>query len=132
MNYLRGNMKRMIRLGAKPAVIEDEKFVPRVKPFRNLPEREVALYSRLNGLELHLKNCPYVGNSLRFDVRDFLNDMEEKYPSTKYTALRAFDKILPALRKKFRTGESSVERCERCGELTSNEICKACELLDRI
>lgn len=132
MNYLKGNMKRMIRLGAKPAVVQNEKLVPRIKPFRNLPEKEVALYSKLNGLKIHLKKCPYAGDSLRFDVRDFLNKVEVKHASTKYTALRAFDKLLPALKEKFSGDKSEVNECKRCGEITSREICKVCELLENL
>jgi len=132
MNYLKGDMKRMLRLGAKPAVLENDKFVPRVKPFRNTPEREVALYAKIRDLELHQTECPYVEDSLRFDVRDFLNEMERKRPSTKFTALRAFDKLLPALKEKFTDSEASVQNCERCGEITSGEVCKACELLEKI
>lgn len=132
MNYLRGDMRRMARLGAKPAVIDNDSFVPRVKPFRNVPEKEVALYGRLNDLELHEDECPYVEDSLRFDVRDFLNDMEEKHPSTKYTALRAFDKLLPVIRSRYSSEEVSLNECEGCGEPTSREVCKACELLEKI
>ncbi|MFP4116334.1 MAG: TIGR00269 family protein [Candidatus Aenigmatarchaeota archaeon] len=132
MNYLKGNMKRMLRLGAKPAVVDEEKFVPRVKPFRNTPEKEVALYGRLRGLELHQTECPYVEESLRFEVREFLNGMEKKHPSTKYTALRAFDKILPALRKEFSGAETPVQECENCGEMTSRRVCKTCELRNKI
>lgn len=128
MNYLKGDMKRMVRLGAKPAVLDNEKFVPRVKPFRNTPEKEIALYGRLEGLELHQTECPYVEDSLRFDVRDFLNEMERKRPSTKFTSIRAFDKLLPALEEKFAGGEGAVQSCKNCGEITSGEVCKACEL----
>ncbi|MFP4045705.1 MAG: TIGR00269 family protein [Candidatus Aenigmatarchaeota archaeon] len=132
MNYLKGNMKRMMRLGAKPAVIENSKFVPRIKPFRNAPEKEVALYGKLRGLELHQDECPYVDESMRFEVRDFLNEMEQEHPSTKFTALRAFDKLLPAIRERFSTDEVPVQHCEECGELTSQEVCKACKLKKKI
>lgn len=132
MNYLKGDMKRMIRLGAKPAVLDEDKFVPRVKPFRNTPEKDVALYGRIRDLELHQTECPYVEDSLRFDVRDFLNDMEAKRPSTKFTALRAFDKLLPALKEEFASGQASVQECEECGEITSGEVCKTCQLRKEI
>ncbi len=132
MNYLRGNMNRMVRLGAKPAVLDNEKFIPRVKPFRDTPEREIALYGRLRGIDLHQTECPYVDNSLRFDVRDFLNDMEAKRPSTKYTSLRAFDKLLPALQNMFSGDDSSVKECDFCGEITSGDICKTCQLREKI
>ncbi len=132
MNYLKGDMKRMVRLGAKPAVLDREKFVPRVKPFRESPEREIALYAKLKGLELHQTECPYVEDSLRFDVRDFLNDMESKRPSTKFTALRAFDKLLPKIKDGFSGDETSVRECKECDEITSGEVCKACQLRKKI
>jgi len=132
MNYLKGDMKRMVRLGAKPAVIDDEKFVPRVKPFRETPEKEIALYGRLRDLELHQTECPYVEDSLRFDVRDFLNEMERKRPSTKFTALRAFDKLLPVLEEKFSEEDPSIRSCEECGEITSGDVCKACQFRKEI
>lgn len=134
MNYLKGNMKRMVRLGAKPSVIDHDKFVPRIKPFRDIREKEVALYAKLNDLELHKTECPYVQDSIRFDVRDFLNKMEKKHPSTKYTALRAFDKILPALKEMYGDTEAEdvIMECKKCGELTSQEVCKTCELIQEI
>ncbi|MFB6215744.1 MAG: TIGR00269 family protein, partial [Candidatus Aenigmatarchaeota archaeon] len=111
---------------------DNEKFVPRVKPFRNVLEREVALYGKLNDLELHQDECPYVEDSLRFDVRDFLNEMEEKHPSTKYTALRAFDKLLPVIRNKYSSEEVGLSECSECGEPTSGDVCKACQLLEEV
>ena len=64
-------------------------------------------------------------------MRKFINEMEEKYPGTKYNILRNFDTILPALRKYF-ADTGKVKPCSKCGEPTSREICKACELLENM
>ncbi|RLJ01108.1 MAG: TIGR00269 family protein [Candidatus Aenigmatarchaeota archaeon] len=127
MNYLKGDFMRLVRLGIKPVLLKNQRFIPRIKPLRNVPEKEVALYCILNGIEFHNGECPYAGDGIRFDVRDFLNEMEERYPGIKYTALRAFDSILPILRKHF--SGSKLRECKKCGEPTSRDICKRCELL---
>lgn len=127
MNYLQGDLVRLARAGAKPNVVEHKKFIPRIKPLRNIPEREVGLYAMLNDLELHSVECPYRDDSLRFDVRDFLNKMENKYPGIKFTTLRNYDSILSVLRKNISVNKK-LKNCKNCGELTSRDVCKVCEL----
>lgn len=127
MNFLKGDVNRLIRMSSKQES-EDESFIPRIKPLRNIPERETGLFCLLNGLPFHEDECPNAHDSLRFDVRDFLNKMEERYPGTKHNALATFDKILPALRDAFLKETPALRVCEKCGELCSQETCKACEL----
>lgn len=129
LNYLKGDMNRLLRLGAKPMVVENPLFVQRIKPLRNVPELESGLYAMINSLPIHLGECPYIEGP-RFDLRDFLNEMEEKYPGIKFTALCAYDRIAPALHKEF-ANRIKIKRC-KCGELTSRDVCKTCELLSTI
>ena len=130
INNLRGDINRLMRLGTKPVTVK-KYFVNRIKPLRDIPEKETALYAMLNGIEFHDSRCPNAEDSVRFDVRKFLNDMEEKYPGTKHTVIRHFDAILPALRKHF-ADKGTVGVCPKCGEPTSRDICKACELLENL
>lgn len=130
MNYLRGDLNRLLRLGAKPMVVEREEFVTRIKPLRNIPEKETTIYALLNGLKVHRSVCPNVKESLRNDVRIFLNLMEEKYPGTKHNIISFYDRLRPALRKCFKDEGGEVRECPKCGELTSRKICKVCELLE--
>jgi uncharacterized protein (TIGR00269 family) len=127
LNYLRGDLNRLLRLGPKPIVIEHPKFVPRIKPLRNIPELESGLYAMIKKLPIELAECPYTRQSPRFEIRDFLNEMEAKYPGIKFMAVRAYDSILPALQEKF-ANKIKLSLC-KCGELTSRAMCKACELL---
>ncbi|MCK4550425.1 MAG: TIGR00269 family protein [Candidatus Aenigmarchaeota archaeon] len=126
-NYIRGDILRGARIGAKAFVAEDKKFVPRIKPLRDVPEKECALYCILKGFDVNFGECPYASESFRWSVRDIVNDLEEKYPGTKFSILRTFDRILPAIQKTAKT-KGKIEKCTLCGEPTSREICKACEL----
>ena len=126
MNYLKGDIERLLRLSPKR---EKEGFVPRIKPLAEVPEREVALYSLLHGIDIEHLECPYASESYRFDVRDFLNYFEFEHPGTKYSLLRGYEKLMNEMdtlpRKPFK-----LSLCMRCGEPTSGKVCKVCELLE--
>lgn len=132
MNYLKGDLNRLMRLGAKPMIFKRKEFVTRIKPLRNIPEKETTLYCLLNGIDVYRNVCPYAEDSVRFDVRNFLNYMEEKYPGTKYNIIKFYDKIKPALTKTFKDIGGKVKICPKCGEPTSRDVCKTCELLESI
>jgi uncharacterized protein (TIGR00269 family) len=131
MNYLRGDLLRAGRLG--PVTDHSikkkhgEMFIPRVKPLRDIPEKECALYAVLKGFELDWRECPHI-SGIRFDVRDFLVSMEDKYPGIKYTILCTFDKISPCIREMASRREGEIVKCSKCGEPGSAEVCKTCEL----
>ena len=132
MNYVKGDLNRLVRLGAKPMVVERDEFVTRIKPLRNIPEKETTIYSILNGLKVHRTVCPNSKDSVRFDVRVFLNEMEQKYPGTKYNVIQFYDTLKPALLKCFKDEGGEVKKCRRCGELTSRNLCKVCELMEEL
>lgn len=126
LNYLRGDMERMVRL-APPAAVEG--LVLRAKPLRNIPEKEVALYALLNGLPVDFSECPYAVEAMRKEIRELLNDFETKHPGTKYSLLRGFDKLVGALAKDF--PPAKIEKCRICGETCTEGICQACKLLGK-
>ncbi len=130
MNYMRGDIARASRMGpitdASMQKSGGEMFIPRIKPLREIPERESALYAILKGLAPEWDECPHI-SGIRFDVRDFINDMENKHPGIKYTILYTFDKLLPYIRQAS-IKEGKIQRCSICGEPSSREICKSCEL----
>jgi len=127
LNYVRGDFSRLHRLG--PIYQPREGFVPRIKPFREIPEKEMALYALLRGLEVHLAVCPYAGG-IHSEIRDFLNDFEVRHPNTKFMILRMFDRMKPLLAGAVQ--EFEMQSCGVCGEPTSMKICKACELLNEL
>lgn len=126
MNYIRGDLYRASRMGPEP-VVHDKKFIGRIKPLRIIPEKEVALYAILAGLKYHNKECPH-RCGLRLEVRDFVNNLEEKHSGIKFSILETFDRILPALRGQMEKEIGELHYCKKCGEPSSREICKTCEL----
>ena len=130
MNQFRHNIALSARLGPITGVKKDRRFVPRVKPFYFLTEREVATYAFLNGLMDKFKECTYCTESNRFVVRNMLNDLEQRYPGTKHSIVASFMEILPLLKEKYKDLE--IKSCKICKEPCSSEICNACKLMEKI
>ncbi len=132
INYLKGDLNRLARMGPRPALKNNVKFVPRIKPLRDIPEKEVALYAISSRVGNYWGECPYV-SGIRFEVRDFLNSVESRHPGTKLSFLRTFDSMLPVLRKTvLDSGPKELVGCEICGEPCSGKVCKVCELLNKL
>ena len=130
-NYIRGDLLRGSRIAPEAKISDHDDFIPRIKPLREIPEKEVALYAVLKGLDVDFSECPYASESFRWSVRDIINDLEEKYPGTKQNIVKTFDKIRPLLVKEEKI-KKPLKKCKICGEPTSKEICKACELKRKI
>jgi uncharacterized protein (TIGR00269 family) len=126
MNYIKGDLYRASRMGPEP-VVYDKKFIGRIKPLRIIPEKEVALYAILAGIKYHNEECPH-RCGLRLEVRDFVNSLEENHSGVKFTILETFDRILPPLRNQMEKEAGELHYCRNCGEPSSKELCKTCEL----
>lgn len=127
MNFIRGDLKRIARMDAEVGIIKDEKFVQRIKPLRECPEKGIALYAILNNFGINFLQCPYSGYAFRETIRDFTNELENKHPGSKFQILRSTDELVPILRNAYETGERP-KNCKICNELTSGKICRSCEM----
>ncbi|MCW3130586.1 MAG: TIGR00269 family protein [Methanophagales archaeon] len=123
INYIRGDIARLSRLRGRR-----NEFVPRIKPLRGVPEKEVALYALVAGIPISTVQCPYVKLSFRFTVKRMLNEFEMKHPGTKYSLMRGYERMSEFLPKEGR----ELLKCERCGEASASIICKACEIVERM
>ncbi|MAF50710.1 MAG: TIGR00269 family protein [Nanoarchaeota archaeon] len=130
MNQLRNNIALSSRMGPRTGTGKDPRFIPRIKPFYFLTEKEVATYAFLKGLISKFNECTYNEDSYRFEIRDLLNNLEQKYPGTKHSLVASFIEILPTLKKSFKG--KSIGICKTCGEPTSSNICKVCNLTKEI
>lgn len=129
-NYIRGDLLRASRVGARAWIIRNKKFIPRIKPLREIPEKETALYVLLKKIKVDFKECPYSGDSFRSDMREIINDLEEKYPGIKFSILRTFDKLKPSLKKQIKMNK--IDYCKECKEPSSQKICKVCLLKEKL
>lgn len=131
MNYMRGDLFRAARMGpVTDWSLTKEKgrhFIARIKPLRLVLEREAALFSMIKGMGAGFSLCPH-RSGIRFDVREFINDMEDRYSGTKYGILETFEKLLPSIRKLAERGEGKIRLCRKCREPGSEDVCKTCKL----
>lgn len=123
MNVVRGDFVGFQRLG----VTGHEGFVPRIKPLRNIPEKEIKLYAILQEIEHYDGECPHSFNNVRRDVQKMVNDLEDKYPGTKMQILSFYKKA-----KNQEPEKKELVSCSSCGSPSSNGICKSCELLEKV
>ena len=127
MNFVNADLEKLARIA--PHLRIQEGLVPRLLPLRLIPEKEVMLYAMLNNLELCLDRCPYAFSN-RFIFRRIIYELEDLYPGTRHKIVKVYDQIKPYLYELFPS--EGMKRCELCGEPSSKEICKACELRMRL
>ncbi len=129
-NYIRGDLLRAARIGARAFVVKDKRFVPRIKPLRSVMEKETALYAMIKGFDVDFSECPHGEGSFRWEIRDMLNDFEVRHAGTKHSILATFDRLLPFLQKEY--AGQKITSCKRCKEPASGEVCKACQLIEKL
>ncbi len=79
MNYLEGNVNNLVRIGPK-SESRNERFTMKIKPLREIPEKEVGLYAIASDLDVHLAGCPYAGDSFRREVGQFIKELSVDHP----------------------------------------------------
>ncbi|MES2153945.1 MAG: TIGR00269 family protein [bacterium] len=127
MNHLKGDLDRASRMAPHDQGDRHDGLVPRLMPFRTIPEKEVLLYAVLNDLPLHHEaECPYAERSQRFALRDVLTSLEERTPGTRHALVRGQDRLQPILLAAL--PKTPLASCPECGEATSGERCMACAL----
>jgi uncharacterized protein (TIGR00269 family) len=129
LNMLHGDPMRIVRSGP---VLRDPrgKFLPRVKPLCDIPEKEIVLYAYLSGIEFQSVACPHGDDALRNDIRAFMNQMEQKHPGSKFTLQRTADRLRELLTEAAPFSE--LHQCEKCGDPTPHQFCEACIMLEAI
>ncbi|MFB6192646.1 MAG: TIGR00269 family protein [Candidatus Nanohaloarchaea archaeon] len=134
MNTIKGDMKRMARIGPKESPASHEKFVSRIKPLRDVREKEIALYSRIHDLGV-IDKCPHVQEgSLRPMVKSFLNKLESEMPGVKNQVVSHGRELSDVVEKEidYEDEDNQIQTCERCGEPSSSKICRKCQLLEEV
>ncbi len=128
MNVVNGDVQRLVRLG--PHVKVQKRLVPRMLPLRTIPESELKLYAELKKIPFLDVHCPNRSRAHRLGFLDMINGLEEQTPGTRHSILSTYDQIIDALRDHY--PPANLNDCEKCGEPTMGEVCKACELLGKI
>ena len=125
MNLFRANIDLMPRLGPKSR--KQKGFTQKIKPLYFVLEKETTEFVKEVRIATCGCKCPYVRFAYRKQIRELLDEYEEKNPGTKKNIVERFIKILPKLQKEtFGYGY-----CKKCGEPSKTESCKVCRIVDK-
>lgn len=126
LNVFHGDISRIGRVA--PKICDPTgRFLPRIKPFCEIPEREIALYAYLSGISFQSVSCPHGVEAMRNDMRAILNRMEEKRPGIKYTVYKSAQRM-----QQLKAQEARLNACKKCGEPTPSLTCEACAMLGEL
>ncbi|MFH1100951.1 MAG: TIGR00269 family protein [Methanobacteriota archaeon] len=128
MNIVNGDMQKLARLGPHQKIQPD--LVPRMLPLRTIPEKESMLYALVKNIEFHNAECPYAVRALRGEFRKIIDDLEYAHPGTRHSIVNSYEAIKDLLIEKY--PPVVLHRCQRCGEPTSQNLCKTCVLIQHI
>lgn len=129
MNLIRGDVDRIAR---GDGLVKNEKFIPRIKPLQKSPENEVALYAGLVFPKFNFNyECPYRKEVLRANIKRLMKELEAKHDGILFQIYEGNKRLRESLLKSINLTKSPNE-CMSCGEMTSNEVCQACDLKAKI
>ncbi len=129
MNVFRNDFKLGARQGPMPGIIKSDRFITRIKPLFFVAEEDIKRYSRIRKLPVNYDSCPYTKSSYRHDFKDMLNEFEKRNPSVKYNIVHFQQKMRSMLDL---DGFSDIGSCNLCGEPSSRDVCKTCEIIEKI
>ncbi|MEW6294924.1 MAG: TIGR00269 family protein [Candidatus Diapherotrites archaeon] len=131
MNFFDNDLLRMARLGPIAGVKAFHQFVPRIKPLYECPESEIIAYANFKGIKYYGEECcPFSWQAKRNEFRSMINQMESKFPGTKYSILRFFMQLKPLIEGKYKKAE--LKECSFCGAPSSKELCALCSKLKNL
>ncbi|WP_232687301.1 tRNA 2-thiolation protein NcsA [Halobacterium zhouii] len=139
MNIFEGNVEQVAKhfdasLGPFDERREKEDMIPRAKPLRDVPEKEVALYAQLRELPVHMAECPHSSEAFRGEIQDLLLSLEEDHPGTRHSIMAGYEELASLAADEYGGDEDEqpVGSCEECGAPTARDRCRKCALLDAV
>jgi uncharacterized protein (TIGR00269 family) len=166
MNLFGGDVRQVAKhfdasLGGFDERGDSEAFVPRAKPLRDVPEKEVALYAHLRDLPVHMAECPHASEAYRGEIKALLLGLEENHPGTRHSIMAGYEELAALAAREHRDdgsggdgmgangdgiddggvestdssdGDSgpALRECERCGAATTQDVCRKCQLVESV
>lgn len=124
MNVLRGDIARLKRCTAIST--GSEGTIPRVKPLKYTYEKEIVMYAHYKKLVYFSTECVFAPNAYRGHARALLKDMEKIRPTCIMDIIYSGE----TMAVKEEVSLPSQRICVRCKFVSSQEVCKACVLLE--
>lgn len=125
MNILRGDIARLKRSTAIMTG-EDTSRIPRCKPFKYTYEKEIVMYAYFKKLDYFSTECVYAPNAYRGHARAFLKNIESIRSSAIMDIIHSGEAL--SIKQEVNLPKQGI--CERCSYISSQNICKACVMLE--
>jgi cytoplasmic tRNA 2-thiolation protein 1 len=99
----------------------------KIKPLSEIYEREVVFYALQKSIPFQSEQCPYMSESIREEIRQFLNRLEKVHPGVKYNSYKSTVDISTLVRDR-RDPVIVRGACEKCGRDCTGQICSVCKV----
>jgi len=130
MNLLRGDYNRLTK-SVDIITGKGSGDMPRCKPFKYTYEKEIVMYAHFKKLVYFSTECIYSPMAYRGYVRELIKNLEAQRPSSIIDIIHSAEKF--TLEEKNITTKPLVKQfCLTCGFMSSNKLCKACALLEKL
>jgi uncharacterized protein (TIGR00269 family) len=99
----------------------------KIKPLADTYEREIVFYALQKEIPFQSEQCPYMNESIREEIREFLNRLEKVHPGIKYNSYKSAADISSLVRD---GNNQEIVRgiCEKCGRDCAKQICSVCKI----
>jgi len=126
MNFSKGELKNFIHLG--PISLPKRKgFTQRIKILSKITDEEIIDYANLKKIKFYPNTCPCRVGSLRYNFLPVLADIKKARPGAEFSIAKIGEEIGELARKKHM--DFKLKKCKKCGEPSSQDICRVCEYL---
>jgi uncharacterized protein (TIGR00269 family) len=137
MNIFEGNVEQVAKhfdasLGPFDERTPKDEMIPRAKPLRDVPEKEVALYAQLRDLPVHMEECPHSSEAFRGEIQDLLLKLEENHPGTRHSIMAGYEELAGLAADQYSDEDADVGECEECGAPTTRDRCRKCALVEAV
>jgi uncharacterized protein (TIGR00269 family) len=137
MNFLEGNVEQMAKhfdasLGPLEERTDQDHHVPRAKPLRDVPEKEVALYAHLEDLPAHITECPHAEEAFRGEVQELMLGLEDNHPGTRHSIMAGYEEMAALATEAYDGSDDKFGECDSCGARTARDICRKCALVEAV
>jgi cytoplasmic tRNA 2-thiolation protein 1 len=126
INILAGDIDRIGWTYPEPIQYASNKL-KKIKPFVEIYEQEIVFYALQRQIPFQSEECPYMHESIRTEIRQFLNKFEKDHPGIKYNIYNSITKVSKILKSNMKTPEAHI--CSMCGTECTSDMCAVCKIV---
>ncbi len=134
INLKNQDLLQLSRVGPVIKSDKDHNLLCKVKPLYYLTEKENRLFAILNNLPIHAGECPYATDNIQIEMKEHMNDLEDKFPKFKYNLTRSLRHLITAASEKLAEEKVTLQDCPSCGYPTTEgrSKCRFCTLKEQV